>query len=124
MGQCLSANPKLEKPSRGLFIDLDLPRGTAQVKAHKEKLIAALAAIEKSTKELESRCDERVAKIVGSNLFRKRLGGVDCLQFVTDYDDKLSRAQVAIKSVMTASIKGMFRTTDADHETRIKANAA
>ena len=65
-----------------------------------------------------------MAKIVGSSLFRKRLGGVDCLQFVTDYDDKLSRAQAATKRVMTASMKGQWRTTDADHESRIKANAA
>lgn len=39
-------------------------------------------------KNLDERCEEKVAMIVGSAIFASRLGGVDCSKTVDEYDKK------------------------------------
>lgn len=91
---CVSTVPKPGKPNMGtrVALKLDLPKDIEELKQHKAKLVDAIATIEHNAKELETRCDERAAKIVGSTLFEQRLGGIDCFKFVPEYEDKMLQA--------------------------------
>lgn len=74
---CVSTNPKLSN-------DAD------HVKQHQEKLVNAIAAIEQLASFVDTRCNERITKIVGSSQFEKRLGGIDVSLVVADFDEKLA----------------------------------
>jgi predicted nucleic acid-binding protein len=111
-------------------MNLILPKNVDELKAHKEKLVNAIAVVEQNSKKLDDICDENVTKIVGSKLFEQRLGGVDCSKIVSEYDDKngtfivMNTEEPAADDKAKEEGEGQPQLNVKEHEARIRADTA
>ena len=85
MGACTSAT---EKPVRKTTDKEDKPETMGDVKARRDRLAAAITAIQENSKKLDDRITERVEAIITDELFTAKKGTLDSAKVVLEYEAK------------------------------------